>query len=109
MGLWPIVGWWATRPPCYMWKHGKRVDWALNILLWHRTSPETTSYYYSTLTIVAWLPVFKEIRKELSRDDHTDYLHLFANAAAHVANEQYKIWQEEYHPVALTSEMMTAL
>ena len=58
----------------------------------------------STLTIAAWLSVFKEIRKQLSQDDRTNFLHLFANAAAHLNNEQYKIWQEECHPVPLTSE-----
>ncbi|MFO7890465.1 MAG: transposase [bacterium] len=123
---------------------------------------ETTSYYYSTASITAWLPIFqnecyfkiiidsfkycqehkglyllgyvimpthlhiitsnndstslseimrdfknytsKEIRKQLEYDELFAFLNIFKKAAKNLPKQQYKVWQVDYHPIALTSE-----
>ncbi|NQT23950.1 transposase [candidate division KSB1 bacterium] len=128
----------------------------------YKVSPEETSFYYSTCTIVAWLPVFqsepyfqiiinslnycrankgllllgfiimpthmhmvtsnhsdtilseimrdfraytsRKIRKQLELDGRESFLKVFENSARNLPKQQYRIWQEDYHPVALYSE-----
>jgi putative transposase len=127
-----------------------------------RVNPQETPYYYSTCTIVDWLPLFqsekyfqviidslkycrlykglyllayvvmpthfhlvtsnlenttlsdimrdlrqftsKQIRKLLEMDGRTVFLNLFARAAENMAEQEYKIWTEGFHPIALKSD-----
>ena len=128
----------------------------------YKIYPETTSCYFSTISITAWLPIFqgdhyfkiiidslkfcqsqkgllihgyvimpthvhlitsnkethnlseimrdfknytsKEIKKKLTEDNRIQFLKIFSNAAENLQKQQYKIWQDGYHPVALLSE-----
>ncbi len=46
----------------------------------------------------------KEIKKKLTVDNRIQFLKIFSNAAENLQKQQYKIWQDGYHPVALLSE-----
>jgi REP element-mobilizing transposase RayT len=128
----------------------------------YRISPSETSYYYSTCTISAWIPLFhdepffkiiidslnycrihkgllllgyvimpthlhlitsntidttlseilrdfkaytsKKIRELLEQESRTHYLKVFKNAAKTLRKQTFKIWQDDFHPVALTSD-----
>jgi putative transposase len=127
-----------------------------------RICPEETTLYYSTCTIVNWLPIFqsemyfqtvidslnfcrlnkglyllayvimpthlhlvtanseqttlseimrdfrqftaKQIRKLLEMEGRTIFLNLFAKAAENLTKQEYKIWADDFHPVALKSD-----
>ena len=127
-----------------------------------RIFPEETTLYYSTCTLVNWLPVFqsdmyfqtiidslkfcklnkglyllayvimpthlhlvtanseqttlseimrdfrqftaKQIRKLLEMEGRMVFLNLFAKAAQNLKKQEYKIWADDFHPVALKSD-----
>ena len=46
----------------------------------------------------------RNIRELLEKNDQVFYLKIFKKAAKLLPKQQYRIWQEDYHPVALTSE-----
>jgi len=128
----------------------------------YKIYPETTSFYYSTLSVIEWMPVFqddylfriiidslqfcrnqkglfllgyiiipthlhmitaneenttlsdimrdfknftsKELRKQLINEDRMAIVRVFEKAAENLPKQQFKVWQDDYHPVALTSE-----
>ena len=128
----------------------------------YKVYSEETPFYYSTSTIVNWIPVFQkdnyfqiiidslkycqehkglllhgyvimpthihllsshsqiqtlpeimrdfkhftssEIIKSLERENHEYYLSLFRNNASNRSrNQQYKVWKDDYHPIAIKS------
>ena len=46
----------------------------------------------------------KEIKSKLIEDTRNAFLQIFANAAENLPKQQYKIWQGDFHPVALFSD-----
>ena len=128
----------------------------------YKVYSETTSFYYSTLSIVNWVPIFqaepyfniiidsltycrihkglyllgyiimpshlhlitsnkieyklpdiirdfktytsKRIRNQLEAENRLEFLKLFQKAAKGLKKQNFKIWQDDYHPIALTSE-----
>ena len=127
-----------------------------------KISIEETSFYYSTSTIIAWLPVFhsepyfqiiiislqycqlhkglfligyvimpthlhlipsnesdttlsdimrdfrtytsRKIREQLESDGRINLLKVFKKSAKNLQKQDYRVWQDDYHPVALKSE-----
>jgi len=45
----------------------------------------------------------KRIRERLMEDNRTHYLKVFKHAAKTLPKQIYKIWQDDYHPIALIS------
>ena len=45
-----------------------------------------------------------KIREQLMQDGRKSYLLIFKNAAKNLPKQQYRIWKEDFHPVALLSE-----
>jgi len=128
----------------------------------YKIYPETTAYYFSTIAIIQWLPVFKEdkycniiidslkfcqenkglgilgyvimpthlhlltfnsaekllsgimrdfkaftskkLRKQLEEDGNENFIRIFSKAARSLHKQEFKIWQDGFHPVALFSE-----
>ena len=128
----------------------------------YKVYPEITSYYYSTLSITAWLPVFqdvfyfriiinslqycrenkglfligyvimpthlhlitsnednttlpeilrdfknftsKKISQQLEIDGRNTFLKVFERSAEKLKKQKLRVWQHDYHPIALTSE-----
>ena len=128
-----------------------------------RVLPEETPFYYSTCTIIDWLPVFqsdpyfqiiidsmkfcrankglyllayvimpthlhlvtantedttlseimrdfrqftsKRIRQQLETDGKKVFLSLFSKAASNLSKQDYRIWANESHPIALKSDI----
>ena len=128
----------------------------------YKVYPEITSYYYSTLSITAWLPVFqddcyfniiidslqycrknkglfllgyiimpthlhlitsnednttlpeimrdfknftsKKIREQLEKDGRKIFLRVFERSVEKFKKQRFRIWQHDYHPIALTSD-----
>ena len=127
-----------------------------------KISTEETSFYYSTCTIIAWIPIFqsepyfqiiinslnycrkhkgllllgyvimpshlhlitsndssttlsdimrdfraytsRKIREQLEQEGRLNYLNIFETSAKNLRKQKYKIWHDDYHPVALKSE-----
>jgi putative transposase len=46
----------------------------------------------------------KQIRRLLEEDGRTVFLELFKNAAKNLIKQDYKIWTNDFHPIALKSE-----
>jgi putative transposase len=127
-----------------------------------QVNPEETTYYYTTCTIIDWLPVFQEdnyfmtvidslkycqehkglfllayvimpthmhlvtsnddwtclsdimrdfrrftsrsIRNLLENDNRNVFLDIFKKAAINRPRQEFKIWSDDFHPVALKSE-----
>ena len=46
----------------------------------------------------------KGIRELLEEDQRIQFLKIFEKAAESLPKQQYKIWKDDYHPVALISE-----
>lgn len=46
----------------------------------------------------------RKIREQLELDGRIHYLKVFADSAKNLPKQQYRVWHEEYHPVALYSE-----
>jgi REP element-mobilizing transposase RayT len=46
----------------------------------------------------------RRLRDKLEEDHRQDYLRVFFNAAQNLTKQQFKIWTDDYHPIALTSE-----
>ncbi len=46
----------------------------------------------------------KKIRDQLTNDNRKAFLDVFARAAERYPKQQYKVWQDEFHPVGLISE-----
>ncbi len=123
---------------------------------------EETSFYYSTCTIIAWLPIFqsepyfqviinslkychihkgllllgyvimpshlhlitsnhsdttlsdimrdfrtytsRNIRELLEQENRINYLDIFENSAKNLEKQQFRVWHDDYHPIALMSE-----
>ena len=128
----------------------------------YKVHPDETSYYYSTCTIIDWLPVFqsdsyfqviidslnycrihkglfllayvimpthlhlvtsneenttlsdimrdfrqftsRNIRKLLEADGRRAFLDIFHHAAEGRPQQEFKVWSDDFHPVALKSE-----
>jgi putative transposase len=128
----------------------------------YRVYPKETTFYYSTCTIVAWLPIFQDevyfliiidslnycrehkglfllgyvimpthlhvitsnhesttlsdimrdfraytsrrIREQLEQQGREGFLHIIENSAKNIPKQQHRVWTDDYHPVALTSE-----
>jgi putative transposase len=128
----------------------------------YRVYPEETTFYYSTCTIVAWLPVFQDeiyfhiiidslnycrenkglfllgyvimpthlhlitsnhenttlsdimrdfkaftsrkIREELEQQHRVGFIKIIENSARSLPKQQYRVWTDDYYPIALKSE-----
>ena len=46
----------------------------------------------------------REIRKQLEKDKRTVYLHILENSAKNLPKQQYRLWTDDFHPIALKSE-----
>ena len=46
----------------------------------------------------------KRLRHQLGEDNRLGFLKIFEQAAKRLPKQDFKIWQDEYHPLALTSE-----
>ena len=46
----------------------------------------------------------RRIREQLEQQRHYGFLHIIENAAGNLPDQQYRLWTEDYHPIALTSE-----
>ena len=46
----------------------------------------------------------KQIRKLLEMEGRTVFLTFFAKAAENLTKQEYKIWADDFHPVALKSD-----
>jgi putative transposase len=127
----------------------------------YRLSPTETTFYYSTCTVTAWLPIFqsesyfriiidslkycqvhkglyvlgyvimpthlhlvtsnredvllsdimrdfrtftsRRIREELETDKREVFLQVFEKSAGKLDKQQYRVWTDDYHPVAIKS------
>ena len=47
----------------------------------------------------------REIRKQLEKDKRTVYLHILENSAKNLSKQQYRLWTDDFHPIALKSEI----
>ncbi len=46
----------------------------------------------------------KRVRELLENDKRVQFINIFEKAASRLPKQQYKVWKDEYHPVALKSE-----
>jgi putative transposase len=46
----------------------------------------------------------RKIRRQLEKDKRTIYLHILENSAKNLPKQQYRLWTDDYHPIALKSE-----
>jgi putative transposase len=127
-----------------------------------RPSPAETTFYYSTCTVTAWLPIFqsdayfqiiieslkhcraykglyilgyvimpthlhlvtsnredalltdiirdfrsftsRKIRERLEVDDRIGFLKILRESASNLPKQDYRLWADEYHPIALKSD-----
>ena len=46
----------------------------------------------------------RKLREQLEQENRINYLQVFKNSAINLQKQQFRIWHDDYHPVALKSE-----